>query len=457
MAEIAADSRVVSEPVRHELKRALTLGDLVVYGLIFIVPIAPFSIFGIVYNASHGMVALVYLIGLVAMSLTAISYMTMSAACPLAGSGYSYARFGMGEWAGFIAGWAMLLDYLLIPGLAYLGPGYALKDNWQASPVLLWVFIFLAINTALNVSGVESLAKANRFLLLVQLLILAAFLTLAGVGVLHGTAGARISAAPFFDSNTFSASIIFGAVSMGVLSFLGFDGISTLAEEAQGSRKIVGRATLLALAFAACLFILQSYLASLFVLGRPAFPPGEPTYNAFYGIAAMVGGGPMRFAASVLGVVLSGAACALVAQAATARLLYAMGRDGQLPSFLAHVSRRRVPTKAILLVAAMTLAIAVGFLERLELLVSIVTFGALTGFLLLHLSVIAHFVVRQRSRQWVLHLAVPAIGILILVYVMINMNVMAQLLGVAWLAVGILLYLLRARKRRNASAAYEVV
>lgn len=456
MAEIAADSRVISEPARHELKRALTLGDLVVYGLVFILPIAPFSAFGIIYNASHGMVALVYLVGFVAMSLTAISYMTMSAACPLAGSVYSYARFGIGEWAGFIGGWSMLLDYLLIPSLGYLSCGYALKDSWHASPVLLWVIFFLVINTALNVSGVESLAKANRFLLLVQLLILAAFLTLAGIGVLHGTAGARISAAPFFDTNRFSLSIVFGAVSMGVISFLGFDGISTLAEEAQGGRKVVGRATLLALAFAACLFVLQTYLAGLFVLGRAAFPPGEPTYNAFYGIAAMVGGSSLRFAASVLGAALAGAAGALVAQAATARLLYAMGRDCQLPSFLAHVSRRKVPTKAILLVAAMTLAIAAGFLERVELLVSIVTFGALTGFVLLHLSVIAHFIVRQKSRQWVLHLAVPAIGIVILVYVMINMDAVAQLLGAAWLTVGIIMYLLGARKRRDASEAYEV-
>src|SRR3954447_14693639 len=175
--EIEAEAGATPEGLgyRPELKRALSFTDLLVYGLIFISPIAPFSAFGVVFNASHGMVALVYAIGLVAMSLTAISYMTMSEAFPVAGSVYSYARLGIGEWAGFLAGWAMLLDYLLIPSLAYLACGIALKDAWAASPVILWLVLFLSINTALNLAGIDSVAKANRWLLFLQGLLLAIF------------------------------------------------------------------------------------------------------------------------------------------------------------------------------------------------------------------------------------------------------------------------------------------
>src|SRR3954465_1940001 len=417
---------------QQELRRTLTLGDLVVYGLIFISPIAPFSAFGVVFNASHGMVALVYAIGLVAMSLTAISYMTMSEAFPVAGSVYSYARLGIGEWAGFLGGWAMLLDYLLIPSLAYLACGIALKDAWAASPVWVWLVLFLSINTALNLAGIESVAKANRALLLLQGLLLAAFLFLAVRGVARGTAGAHLSLAPFFDARHFSAGLVFGAVSLGMLSFLGFDGISTLAEEAQGGRKTVGRATILALGFAAILFVVQAYLAGLFVLGRDSFPPGQPTYAAFYAISGTVGGPVMRLGASVLGVVLAGASGALAAQAATARLLYAMSPDGplpalpppvpgggRLPAFPAPASpRHKVPNRALLLVAALTLAIGFAFVDRIELLVSIVSFGALAGFVMLPAAVVLHFVVRQRSRAFVRHLIVPLLGSAVLLYVM---------------------------------------
>jgi amino acid transporter len=434
---------------KQELKRALSLTDLVVYGLIFISPIAPFSNFGILFNASYGMVALVLAIGLVAMSLTAISYMTMSEAFPVSGAVYSYARLGIGETAGFVAGWAMLLDYLLLPSLAYLACGFALKDAWAAPPVWLWLILFLSINTVLNLAGIDNVARANRALLALQGLLLAAFLFFAVRGLAEGTAGAHLSVRPFFDPRHFSFGLVFGAVGLGVLSFLGFDGISTLAEEAEGGRKAVGRATAIALGLAAILFIVQCYLAALFVLGRDTLPPGQPTYTAFYAIAGIVGGSGMRMASSVLGVVLAGAAGALAAQAATARLLYAMARDGRLPSGLAYVDRRRVPSRALLLVAALTVAIGFIFLDRLELLVSIVSFGALAGFVMLHASVITHFAIRQRSRAWIRHLIVPLLGAGILLYVMANMDLLAKLVGGAWLALGLVVMLLTRRRAKS--------
>jgi amino acid transporter len=425
---------------RQELKRSLSLVDLVVYGLIFISPIAPFSAFGVVFNASHGMVALVYAIGVVAMSLTAISYMTMSEAFPVAGSVYSYARLGIGEAAGFLAGWAMLLDYLLIPSLAYLACGIALKDAWAAPPVWSWLVLFLAINTILNLGGIDNVARANRALLALQSLVLAAFLFFAVRGLARGTGGARLALQPLFDPAQFSWGLVFGAVSLGVLSFLGFDGISTLAEEAEGGRKSVGRATAIALGLAAVLFVAQSYFAALFVLGQTALPPGQPTYAAFYAIAGIAGGAGMRLATSVLGVVLAGASGALAAQAATARLLFAMARDGRLPGFLAHVSeRRRVPNRALLLVAALTLAVGLAFVTQIELLVSIVSFGALTGFVMLHASVVVHFAIRRRSRAYVRHLLVPLLGSAVLLYVMVNMDWTAKLVGLSWLALGLVL------------------
>ena len=423
---------------RQELKRSLSPFDLLVYGLVFIAPIGPWSSFGFVFNASHGMVPLVYVVGLVAMVFTALSYMTMSAAFPVAGSVYAYAGRGIGESAGFLAGWALLLDYLLLPTLIYVICAVSVHAvaPWLPKPLL--VAVFLAFNTLVNLWGIESTARLSVVMLWLQLALLGLFMGLCLVALAHGVGGAHLTLSPLYDVHKVSPSLIFGALSLAVLSFLGFDAISTLTEEAKGGAKAVGLATMLSLLVAAALFIAQTYLASLFVLDRTAFAPGDEASTAFLGIAKTVGGEPFRWAVSLLGVLFSGLAAALTAQAATARLLYSMARDGMLPRTLAHVgAKRQTPDRAILLTAAITLGLGLFLVNQLELLTSMVNFGALTGFLALHLSVVVHFMVRQRSRRWIRHLVVPLIGFAIVAYVLINAQANAKLAGLTWMAVGL--------------------
>jgi amino acid transporter len=183
----------------------------------------------------------------------------------------------------------------------------------------------------------------------------------------------------------------------------------------------------------------ESYLASLFALDRDSFPPGQATDGAIYAIALLIGG-PLFRLLMVLGkVIVSGIGFGVVGQVGTARVLYGMARDGKLPRFLAHVNRRsRVPDAAIVLVAAINLIFALALANQLLLLISMVSFGALFGFLMLHISVIVHFVVRQNSRDWLRHLVVPLIGIAIVGYMLVNMAVEAKILGLAWLAIGAL-------------------
>jgi len=435
---------------RQELKRALSLSDLLVYGLVFIAPVAPFSVFGFVFNASNGMVPLVYMVGVVAMLFTALSYMTMSRTFPVAGSVYAYAGRGIGESAGFLAGWAMLLDYLLIPTLAYVGCAVAMSAVLPDVPKPAWVIVLLVFNTSINLVGIEATAKVNKSLLVLQLTLLAAFLVLGAIALSHGAAGAHLSLAPLWDSAKVTPGLVFGALSLAALSFLGFDAISTLAEEAKGGVHMVGIATLLSLTLAAVLFVAQTYLASLFVLDRSSFPPGDESANAFLTIASIVGGDTFKLIVAVLGVVLASMAGALSAQAATARLLYSMARDGRLPRALAHVdSKRMAPQRAVMLVAAITLALGLTMISRLELLVSLVNFGALFGFLMLHLSVIIHFMWRGPSRRWIMHLVVPAVGFMVIGYVLFNAETMAQIAGSVWLTLGVIvLVMLKMRGQR---------
>src|ERR1700722_12766262 len=150
---------------RQELKRSLGLFDLLAYGLVFIVPVAPVAVFGIVFNASRGMVPLVYLVGLFAMLFTALSYMSMSRAFPVAGSVYTYAARSLGPTAGFIAGWAMLLDYLLLPALSYVVCAIAFYAMLPQVPKPVWVVLLLSFSTVVNYFGIEITARTNFVML----------------------------------------------------------------------------------------------------------------------------------------------------------------------------------------------------------------------------------------------------------------------------------------------------
>jgi len=432
----------------QELKRSLSFTDLLVYGLIFMVPIAPFGIFGSVFQASGGMIALAYVIGMLAMAFTAASYSQMSRAFPMAGSVYTYAGRGIAQPVGFLAGWMILLDYVLVPGLLYLIASVAMNSIVSAIPIWLWLVAFVILNTVVNYFGIEFTARVNKIMLIAELIVLAIFIVI-GIVALTAGKGRGFDFSPIYNSDTFSLKLVFGAVSIAVLSFLGFDGISTLAEENRESARSIGKAMIAALALAGVLFIVQTWVAALLV-PHPGtiIAKGDAAGTSFYDAAQVAGGHWLYVLTAVATAISWGFANSLVAQAATSRLLFAMARDRQLPSFLAKIHpTRRVPVNATLLVAVISLALGLYMNSRsdgISLLSTLVNFGALTAFLLLHASVVSHFIVRQKSRDYWRHLVVPVIGFGILLYVIINAQVAAQRLGFVWLAVGaaILVFLL---------------
>jgi amino acid transporter len=429
---------------RQELKRSLSFTDLLVYGLIFMVPIAPFGIFGSVFQASGGMVALVYAIGGLAMAFTAASYSQMSRAFPMAGSVYTYAGRGIAQPVGFLAGWMILLDYVLVPGLLYLIASIAMNTIWSAIPVWVWLVAFVVLNTVVNYFGIEFTARVNRIMLVGELIVLAIFLVIGVVALASGE-GRGFDFSPIYNGDTFSLELVFGAVSIAVLSFLGFDGISTLAEENRESARSIGKSMIAALALAGVLFIVQTWVAALLVpTPDKLIAEGDAAGTAFYDAAEVAGGHWLSVLTAVATAIAWGFANSLVAQAATSRLLFAMARDKQLPSFLAQIHpTRRVPVNATLVVAAISLALGLYMTTRddygIGTLSTLVNFGALTAFLLLHVAVVVHFIVRKKSTDYWRHLAVPVIGFGILLYVLINAKLAAQALGLTWLGVGIVL------------------
>ncbi|MFG2592046.1 APC family permease [Streptomyces sp. NPDC048438] len=426
-----------------KLRRTLGFRDLVVYGLLFIAPMAPVGVFGTLDAKSDGAVALVYLVATVVMAFTAFSYAQMVRVAPLAGSVFAYARKGLGEGPGFIAGWMAMLDYLLIPAVAYLFSGIAMNALVPEVSRWVWTAIAVVVTTLLNLWGVRAAARVGFAVLALEIVVLLVFVVSAVV-VLARDGAQRGWLSPLTGDTGFSMTAVLGAVSVAVLSYLGFDAIASFAEEVTGGSAKVARAVLFCLVLAGALFVVQSYLAALLEPVSSAELAADPVKqgSAFYdAVDASVGSWLHDLVAASKAI--GAAFAALAGQAAAGRLVFAMGREGRLPSFLSRVdSRSGVPRVAIACAAVVTLVAAVWAARRddgLDHLVSVVNVGALTAFVLLHASVVGWFAVRRMEGppNWWRHIVVPVVGAGVLVAVILEATTSAQLVGLCWLGIGL--------------------
>jgi amino acid transporter len=283
-------------------------------------------------------------------------------------------------------------------------------------------------------------------MLIMELAALGLFVVLGLVALHRGAGAGGLTLKPIYDPGVFSWSTVAGATSIAVLSFLGFDGISTLAEENRGDQNAVGRATVLSLILVGGLFMLQTWIATDLARGM-RFASAD---TAFYEVAERAGGASLRLVTILATVIASATANAMAAQAAVSRILFAMARDGKLPAILAKVHPRyKTPYMSTLAVALISLMVGLLFADRLDDLSRVVNFGALTGFVLLHLSVINHYFYRRRSGDWLRHIVFPLTGLAIIVYVLYEMDRAAKILGACWIAIGVVYYVvltLRSKK-----------
>ncbi|MFZ3568427.1 APC family permease [Streptomyces sp. BH097] len=453
---MSADSTADTTHEETALRRSLGFRDLVVYGLLFIAPMAPVGVFGTLDAKSHGAVALVYIVATIAMAFTAFSYAQMVQVAPQAGSVFAYARAGLGKGPGFIAGWMAMLDYVLIPAVAYLFAGIAMNSLVPSVSQWVWTAVAVVVTTLLNLWGVRAAARVGFAVLALEIVVLLVFVVSAVV-VLATDGPQRDWLSPLTGDGTqgaFALSAVIGAVSVAVLSYLGFDAIASFAEEVTGGSAKVARAVLFCLVFTGVLFVVQTYLVALLEPTSSAQLAAEPAKqgSAFYdAVDASVGGWLHDLVA--VSKAIGAAFAALAGQAAAGRLLFAMARDRRLPKALSR-TYSGVPRVALLLAAVITLVAAVWAASRddgMDHLVSVVDIGALTAFTLLHASVVGYFAVRRRGGavSWWRHLVIPVIGAAITIAVIVEASPTAQVVGAIWLVVG--LVVLAAQRGREPS------
>ena len=427
------------------LERTLGLGTVVLIGLAYMTPLIVLGTYGVVAQLSNGTVPTAYLVTLIAMLFTALSYGRMASLYPVAGSAYTYVGREMGPQLGFLSGWLIQLDYFFLPMVAWLIGAAYLSAQFPGVPTAVWILAFILITTVLNVVGIRVAARANFLLMALQLLVLGFFVALCFAYFLTGDTGASL-ASPFLNENTTPAAIAAGAA-LAAYSFIGFDAVTTLTEETRDAGRTIPRAVLITALICGALFVVTAYATQL---AHPGASFENPDSAAFE-IARVIGGN--LFASFFLaGLVVAQFAAGLAIQATSSRLLYAMGRDGVLPRpVLGYLHPRfRTPVFGIFLIGVVGLAAL--FLD-VTTSTSFINFGAFSAFTLVNVSVIAHFVRNRPQRGasallvWV---ALPLAGAAVDFYLLTRLDIRAVVFGVVWLVIGVLLLTYLTRGFRQA-------
>jgi len=443
------------------LKRVLTLWDLVFYGIVLIQPIAPVPLYGVAQKLSDGHFLTTILIAMFAMLITAVSYGRMAALYPAAGSAYTYVGKGLNPHLGFLAGWAMFLDYLLQPLINTVWISTALHERYLPKvPFVAWAAIIAGIITLLNLRGIRTSARANKILLFCMFVVVGAFLTLA-VRYLLRLQGlpALFSTRPFYDPATFNSQRVWTATSFAALTYIGFDGVTTLAEDVKNPKRNVLLATVLVCLFTGVFGGLEVYLGHLVWPNWRSFPNLE---TAFMDICSRVGGVVLFNAMGAI-LILAAFGSGLTGGLGAARLLFGMGRDNVLPRrVFGHLSPgSATPTYNILIIGALTFVGAVllnsignAYQHAGELL----NFGAFLAFMGVNLATFWQFTVLSRSgykRRILADTLLPAVGFLFCSLIWWNLNSLAKTVGGMWFAVGVLYLAITTRGFRRAPAMID--
>jgi amino acid transporter len=415
------------------LKRVLGLSSLVLYGIILIQPTAPMPLFGAVAGLAGGHVVTTIIIGMVGMLFTAISYGRMGNVYPSSGSAYSYVSREIHPALGYFVGWGMIFDYVMNPVICVIWVSKAAMNLIPEISFPVWAIAFTVLFTGMNLRGIEASSRTNYVIATGLGVIIILFLGAAARYLfLNPPEGISDWTRPFYDPKTFTFSAVSGGASLAVLTYIGFDGISTLSEEVRNPRRNILLASVLVCIITGILASVQVYAAQLVWPGT-SFPDQDTAFCYVAGKA----GGLWLFHAVNMALLIASIGSGSGAQLGAGRLLYGMGRDHAIPNkFFGKINpRTRIPSNNIILVGVLTLAGA--FLLTYPMGAQLLNFGALIAFMGVNASSFVHYFLRKEKKTFG-HLIIPVLGFSICLYLWFSLGIKAKIVGMCWLSAGVI-------------------
>lgn len=415
------------------LKRVLGLSSLVLYGIILIQPTAPMPLFGAAATLAKGHVVTTIIIGMIGMMFTAISYGKMANVYPSAGSAYAYVTREIHPSIGYFIGWGMIFDYVMNPIICVIWISKASINLVPEIPFAAYAVAYTILFTGMNLRGIESSSRTNAVIATGLGVVIILFLGAAvRYLIVNPPAGVAEWTRPFYDPQTFSFSAVSAGASLAVLSYIGFDGISTLSEEVHNPRKNILLASVLVCIITGILASVQVYTAQLVWPGT-SFPDQDTAFCYIAGKA----GGQWLFHVVNIALLIASIGSGSGAHLGAGRLLYGMGRDNAIPKkFFAYVNpKTRIPSNNIILVGVFVL-IGV-FLVSYSLGAQLLNFGALIAFMGVNASSFAHYYLNNKKKSFG-NFIVPVLGFSICLYLWFSLGVTAKIVGIVWLTLGVL-------------------
>lgn len=425
------------------LRRVLGLWDLIFYGIVLIQPIAAIGLFGIASKVSKGHMSTTLLIAMVGMMLTAISYGRMASLYPSAGSAYTYVGKGINPYFGFMAGWAMFLDYLIVPIINTVYACLTLQRLVPSIPFVIWVVLFVFIITFLNLRGIRTMARSNELMLFVMCVVIGIFIILGIQYVFHSQGwNGLFSYKPFYDPKTFSIGAVMTATSFAALTYIGFDGVTTLAEDVKNPKRNMLLAPILVCLFTGIFSILQIYLAQRIWPDYNSFPNLE---TAFFDVAARVGG-QLLFNAIAIILFIACLGSGLAGQVGAARLLFGMGRDGIIPGkVFSHLDKKRgTPSYNIIIMGILT--IIGSFTFSYQGAAELLNFGAFLAFMGVNIATFRQFFFLRHvgeKRNFFSDGIVPISGFIVCLLIWLSLPNPAKVIGGLWFLLGLIYLIIR--------------
>jgi putrescine importer len=449
---MSSGSREVSSAPKPRLRRALSLWDLIFYGIVLIQPTAPMPLFGVVAQEAKGHVVTTILIAMCAMLFTAVSYGRMARVYPSAGSAFTYVGRELHPALGYVTGWSMVMDYMLNPLICTIWCSKAALNVLPEVPYSIWVVLFAGLFTSLNLRGIRATARTNEWLAGAMGVVILLFLASALRYLLIGPplAGASFLR-PFYDPETFSLPTVLTGTSIAALTYIGFDGISTLSEEVENPRRNILLATVLTCLVTGILASVEVYAAQLIWPDYQSFPDVD---TAFVHVAGRAGGSIM-FQVMNFTLLVASIGSGVGSQLGAARLLYGMGRDNAIPkSFFGAIDpKHSIPRNSVLFVGV--LALIGAFVLSYQLGAELLNFGAFIAFMGVNAAAFTRYWLRAEQKRWS-NFLFPLLGFLICFYIWLNLRWPARLAGSIWLAAGILYGAIKTRGFRRGLVSFEV-